>query len=347
MKFLLFCGIYTLTICNFFAKTFTLQEYGEMLQTIEIIAKESIQKKDYKPLLKELQRIPEQITVVYTVQDKTIQKKTYLLWLKSYLNDFLAKTITEDDKAITEILENAQEESNEGKIIPIAEKVQKLIVTLQDMRQELLLMGYKSKDESDIKNKLNTIFDKKFEDENKKTKKNNWLSEKLENIYYWLNKNFKALKNIWNWFLLAILVAAIIFIAIKVSKYIKNTQQFVEETSHQGLLQADDPRNSKELIIKAKEYEQKGDFRMAVRYYYVAFIIELEEQEILSYQPYFTNWEYQRKLLSMGYSQEEIYHLTAYFDKVWYGMYPVTNVEYQHYTLNYEKIKNILATAKA
>lgn len=349
MRFLFFCGIYLFVCFTLSAKTFTLQEYGEMLQTIEIIAKQSVQKKDYQILVKELQRIPEQIIVSYTVQENTIEKKIYLTWLKNYLNAYISET-EEEGKKMTEILENAQEteeENGETKIIPISEKVQTLVRTMQTMREELLLMGYKSEDEQTIKNKLSKLLNNTFEEEEKTEKKTNWLKEKLSDLYNWLNKNFKGLKNIWNWFLLILLAALIIVVVVKARKYIKSSEKFIEETIHSGLLQADDPRSSKELVLKAIEHEKKGDFRMAVRYYYVAFIIALEEQEILPYQPYFTNWEYHRKLLSMGYTQEEIYALTAFFDKVWYGMHSVNPSEYQNYILNYEKTQNILATAKA
>lgn len=349
MRFLFFCGLYLLAQCTLLAKTFTLQEYGEMLQTIEVIAKQSVQKKEYSLLLKELERIPERIVVGYTIQDKIIEKETHLIWLKNYLRLYVSET-EENGQKITEILENAQEteEGNgETKIIPISEKVQTLIRTLQTMREELLIMGYKSEDEQTIKNKLGKLLTNKFEDNEKTEKKTNWLKEKLNELYNWLNKNFKGIKNLWNWFLVVLLIGLIVFIAVKAKKYIRSSEKFIEKTTHNGLLQADDPRSSKELILKAKEYEKKGDFRMSVRYYYVAFIIGLEEVEILAYQPYFTNWEYHRKLFAMGYKQEEIYHLTAFFDKVWYGMYTVNPADYQNYVLNYEKTKNILATTKA
>ncbi len=350
MKFLLFWGIYLFVCFTLSAKTFTLQEYGEMLQTIEVIAKQSIEKKDYQILIKELERIPKQITISYTVQDKTIEKKIHLTWLKNYLSAYISET-EENGKKMTEILENAQEtegENGETKIIPISEKVQTLVRTMQTMREELLFMGYKSEDEETIKNKLNKLLTDKFEQKDDTSKeKTNWLEEKLDNLSKWIQKNFKGIKNLWNWFLLIVFVGLIVFLAIKAKNYIKSSEKFIEETTHSGLLQADDPRSSKELVLKAKEHEKKGDFRMAVRYYYVAFIITLEEQEILAYQPYFTNWEYHRKLLSMGFEQQEIYYLTAFFDKVWYGMYAVNAVEYQNYVLNYEKTKNILATAKA
>jgi len=349
MRYLFFCWLYITAFCIVSAKTFTLQEYGEILQTVEVVAKQSIEKKDYTTLVKELERIPEKIVVSYSVQDKIIEKNIHLVWLKTYLNKYLSETETEDGKKMTEILENAKEEDDEygeTKIIPIAEKVHILVITLQTMREELLLMGYKSEDEQTIKNKLNKLLTDKFEEE-EKTSKNSWVKQKLEDLYRWINKNFKGIKNVWNWFLLILLAAVVVYLAIQAKKYIKKSERFIEETTHSGLLQADDPRSSAELVLKAKEHEKAGNFRMAVRYYYVAFIIGLEEHEILSYQPYFTNWEYHRKLSEMGYTQEEIYYLTAFFDKVWYGMYAITSTEYQNYTLNYEKTKNILATAKA
>lgn len=349
MRFLLFCGLFIIATHFLPAKNFTIQEYGEMLHTIEVVAKQSLEKKEYLILVNELKRIPDRITVEYTIQNKTIQKNTHLTWLKAYLNNYLSETEAENGKKTIEILENAQEESEQGdgtKIIPIADKIHTLIITLQTMREELLLMGYKSEDEQTIKNKLNTILTNKFETE-KKSNKENWLNQKLNKLYRWISKNFNGIKNIWNWFLFLVLLGVIVYLVVQASKYIQKSKQFVEETTHNGLLQADDPRSSKELVLKAKQHEKSGNLRMAVRYYYVAFIIQLEELDILPYQPYFTNWEYHRKLLSMGYKQEEIYHLTALFDKVWYGMYAISPTEYQNYVLNYEKTENILAAATA
>lgn len=351
MKFLILCSVGLWIHFTLSAKTFTLQEYGEILQTIEIIAKRSIEKKNYLPLVKELQRIPSVMTVSYVAQNKTIERQIYLTWLKTYIDGYISETdengkknIKIKDKETTKEYNKYFDNYNEI-TIPLSQKVQTLILTLQDMQDELAIMGYKSEDEQVIKNKISKLVENNFE-KDQNTEQKSWLQERMEALLDWMENNFKGIKKIWNWFLVIILIAAIVFLVIQAKKYIKSSEKFVEETTHSGLLRPYDPRSSRELTTKAKKYEQEGNLRMAVRYYYTAFIILLEEKEILPYQPYFTNWEYYRKLTSMGFEQQEIHYLTALFDKTWYGMYSISFSEYQNYVLNYEKIQSILATAK-
>lgn len=333
------------------AKTFTLQEYGQMLQTVEVIAKQSLQTKNYTLLFQELNHLPPKITLTYTYNNKEISKSIYLDWLKNYLQEYVIVQ-NENGKTTTQITENTEEQIEdfwkaEKKIVPITDKIKKLIITLENIREELTLIGYKSQNEETIKNNFDSLNNSNLETNNTEKKKKNWLQSIFEQITEWIDKNLKGIRKVWNLFLLALILAALIFLILQAKKYIRNTEKFVQETTHGGLLQPDDPRSSAELAQKAKEHEKQGNFRMAIRYYYVAFIVQLEEQKIISYQPHFTNWEYQRKLNAMGYHQSEILELTTVFDKVWYGMYPIHIEQYQTYVLAYEKTKSILAATKA
>ncbi|MCS7027554.1 MAG: DUF4129 domain-containing protein [Bacteroidia bacterium] len=340
-----------IALCPSIAKVFTLQEYGQMLQIVEDAAKKSIKSKNYKFLFQELERIPEKITLIYAANNDTMKKEIHLSWLKTYLHAYIDTLKNENGSSIQEILENAKESNEEpwsieSRIVPIEDKIKSLILTLQSAQKELSMMGYKYENESKIKTNLNSLTDNSQQDNTRKNS-SNWLHKAFEKISTWIQDNFKGIQKIWNGFLMLLILVAIIFLGIQAIKQIRNSESPAQETTHAGLLHPDDPRSSRELIQKAKEHQDKGDLRTAIRYYYIAFIVELEERNILPYQPHFTNWEYQRKLNSMGYTQKEIQELTAIFDKVWYGMYPVQSEEYQKYILNYEKIKNILTSSKA
>lgn len=322
--------IWSIGLWVFRVEAITLQEYGNLLQETQLIAEKSLKENNYQSLHKHLTDLPTTIEVTY-LKDKTTQtKKVNLGWIKAHYH-YHDLVIGDWDK----------ETAQEIKIL-----TEKLVQRLKVAQQELLLLGYQVKNEDEVKKNLANILNKsRFQE--KEDQDEGWWKQRMKKIQRWLSENFGSLKKLWNWALVLLLLAVLGYVANKAAKYIGNSRDAAEIQQAQGLLQADDPRTSKELAEKAAQFEKEKNFRLAIRYYYIAIIVLLEERQILSYQPFYTNWEYHRHLIKIGYTDTALEYLTRMFDRTWYGYYNVNPEEYQQFLIAYEQSKNILVKVKA
>jgi hypothetical protein len=80
----------------------------------------------------------------------------------------------------------------------------------------------------------------------------------------------------------------------------------IEDTDLQGLLQ---------------QALQTGDYRKAVRLYYLLLLKQLNAREIIEWKKDKTNREYLAELFARDYHYDEAKHLTLAYERVWYGDY--------------------------
>lgn len=87
------------------------------------------------------------------------------------------------------------------------------------------------------------------------------------------------------------------------------------------VLEDDEPlRSSNEWISIGAAAEQNGDLRGAVRAYYVASLIRLDELSVLRFVPSETNWQHYRRLIRL--QNGEAFGFRTYtkrFDDIWFG----------------------------
>lgn len=74
-----------------------------------------------------------------------------------------------------------------------------------------------------------------------------------------------------------------------------------------------------ELLHRAADFRERGEFRAAVRCLYLALLAFLENQGWVRYDRSKTNWEYARELAPSSPLRERFVGLTETFDRVWYG----------------------------
>ena len=102
---------------------------------------------------------------------------------------------------------------------------------------------------------------------------------------------------------------------------------------------AEEPTRAGVAGIRAAERADEGDYRLALRYLFLATLLSLQEHGILELQPGLTNGEYLRQVATHARESQALsdsslralQQLTDAFDRVWYGHVPVDASAYLHY----------------
>src|SRR5262249_45265204 len=93
----------------------------------------------------------------------------------------------------------------------------------------------------------------------------------------------------------------------------------------------------------ARELLERGEFRLALRAFYLASLAHLAQRNLISLARFKSNRDYQRELQRRGHSFPSLVQLFAdnilMFDRTWYGMHEATRDAVQQFATNVEKIK--------
>ena len=79
------------------------------------------------------------------------------------------------------------------------------------------------------------------------------------------------------------------------------------------------PVTEKAALEQAQDFERHSDFREAIRALYLALLLHLHEQGVLSYAKSLTNREYLQELKTYPVLQKVLQPIVYIFDDVWYG----------------------------
>jgi len=89
---------------------------------------------------------------------------------------------------------------------------------------------------------------------------------------------------------------------------------------------------------EAIRYQSEQQFELATRHTFLAFLLFLQEYDLLEIKRWKTNWEYANELASNEPTLVSKYQTTAhFFEKVTYGDEPVSEGQFQQY---FENIKH-------
>ncbi|WP_456423566.1 DUF4129 domain-containing protein [Lutibacter sp.] len=103
-----------------------------------------------------------------------------------------------------------------------------------------------------------------------------------------------------------------------------------------------------EELIKSKDISkliqqaiQQKNYRLAVRYYYLNVLKQLENKELIIWEQQKTNEDYIKEI-----AQENIQHifanLTRLYDFVWYGNFEINEVEFTRVELDFIEANNLI-----
>jgi len=117
----------------------------------------------------------------------------------------------------------------------------------------------------------------------------------------------------------------------KVEENLEKPVENIEELDIQALL---------ERAIKA------GDFKLAVRLYYLRLLKNLHEQKVIVWKKDKTNRDYLSELFSRDFFFDEIKRLTLSYESVWYGDHMLRSESFRNLTDRFESLHEKIATEK-
>jgi hypothetical protein len=83
----------------------------------------------------------------------------------------------------------------------------------------------------------------------------------------------------------------------------------------------------------------QGDYRNAIRYLYLSYLLVLDEQGVMRYDRSRTNREYLRSVSSRPELAKPLRDVIDVFDRVWYGFETVDETTYKSYVAHVEELR--------
>jgi hypothetical protein len=151
--------------------------------------------------------------------------------------------------------------------------------------------------------------------------------------------------------LILLLIVLAIVVLYFVVKFWRNRQSAEDEIESETVVKTPDLRDegikADELPVNrwldlARELMAKGSLRLAMRALYLATLAYLSEKELIIIELYKSNRDYEHELYRRAHEKKDL--LTAFsktvmiFDRVWYGMYNITQGDVDGYITDQERI---------
>ncbi len=227
---------------------------------------------------------------------------------------------------------------------------------------------FAQKDSLNVEIDNNTIIVKKFDNSNledyKSQKEFNYEIEKVEKnpgylakIFNWLGRIilrflewifgdsyglsiFGFLIKIFPYLILATALFFLLRFFIKSNSnaiiQTKNNKAIVSISEEEDLIRTKDLPN---LIKKA--IEQKN-FRLAVRFYYLMILKQLENKDVISWEQQKTNEDYIKEISKKNIKKSFI-NLTRLYDFVWYGNFDINEFEFAKVEADFQRTNKLIS----
>ncbi len=85
-----------------------------------------------------------------------------------------------------------------------------------------------------------------------------------------------------------------------------------------------------------EQARSEGNFRMAVRLYYLGLLKKLHELGVIAWKKDKTNRDYLAELFSKDFYFQEVQRLTVSYEAVWYGEHNLNAASFQHLSSRFE-----------
>ncbi len=102
-------------------------------------------------------------------------------------------------------------------------------------------------------------------------------------------------------------------------------------------------RDTDSLRALAEQKASQGDYRLALRFIYLALLVALDTDGVLRFDRSKTNWEYLRALRASGRADvyETMAPLTRDFDRIWYGFAATDSGDYARALAQYDALRAV------
>lgn len=154
----------------------------------------------------------------------------------------------------------------------------------------------------------------------------------LRKIQQWLETSDKGAETIFNNIKLVIyilIIAGVVYYIIRIildkkGRWIFKRKNNSEEIAYTNLEENITGANFQKLIQKANS---DNDYRLAIRFYYLWLLKELDKNDHISYHPEKTNVDYQSEVATTKISEDFI-KASYYYTYIWYGEFNINKEDY-------------------
>lgn len=102
---------------------------------------------------------------------------------------------------------------------------------------------------------------------------------------------------------------------------------------------------SKDLLTLVELAIENKNYRLAVRYYYLNILKQLENKELIIWEQQKTNEDYIHEITPQNI-QKSFVNLTRLYDFVWYGNFIINDVEFARVESDFKQMNNLIQDKK-
>jgi len=171
----------------------------------------------------------------------------------------------------------------------------------------------------------------------------NWCKRKVINILSYIFDDIKPAVG----FLASLLrilpyVIAVLVLYLIIKFFLKvNASNIITGKTAKSIVNLSDEEElikDRDLPKLIKAAINKGDYKLATRYYYLLLLKKLSEKELISWQQEKTNEDYIRELSLNKTLHKEFKRLTHLYDYVWYGEFLIDKEKFMQAEANFKKV---------
>ena len=144
-----------------------------------------------------------------------------------------------------------------------------------------------------------------------------------------------------------VIIGIAILILYLVARNVSFTRKFKKETvitdEADGIVDDIQNLNTQTLLQQALA---QGNYRLAVRLYYLELLKKLNETGIITWKKDKTNRDYLSEIFSRNYHYDDVRKLTLAYELVWYGERSLTRESFQRLISNFEDLHQKFNTTR-
>ncbi|MFD1095645.1 DUF4129 domain-containing protein [Salegentibacter chungangensis] len=172
-----------------------------------------------------------------------------------------------------------------------------------------------------------------------------WFNQKMEDFFHWLFGDYEAnaflmfIFSMLPYIFLAILLGFIIWLFIRLNP----GRSFLEEpeASEVYMTEEEELIQSRDLPMLIQDAIEKGQYRLAVRYYYLKVLQSLDEQKLIEYRFQKTNADYTSEI-GQENIKDQFKRITRIYDFIWYGDFTPSEEEFRMAEKGFSKMNTLI-----
>ncbi|MDR5589984.1 DUF4129 domain-containing protein [Christiangramia sp. SM2212] len=201
-----------------------------------------------------------------------------------------------------------------------------------DENSELLPLELDDSQIEDYRNQKDFNYIETVENDSWWTRFKKWLNAKYNQFINWLfgdyeaNSILAAFIAVLPYLLILAIIALVVWLFSKLNPGGKILRE--QKTSEVFLSEEEDLVKNEDLLSLMKEAIQNGNFRLAVRYYYLLQLRKLDDLEIIQYEYQKTNRDYLMEIRDQKI-KDQFSNISKLYEFIWYGSFQVSETDYR------------------